>query len=348
MKTTKFIAILAVAASIMTACSKQSDVSEDLRLRDLRGNVVSVKLFTQNLNDEGKPIGIPRQVGIMERFDENGKIVTSDVNIERNKQGRIISYCREEMVEACDESENDSPDRKRITERYVYNGQGDIIEKTVRDEMLTYTCLSEYASKLFYDQNNNLIKQTTHVYSETEGSEPYEWNEETEYSIIETDGQGNWIKRQVHLIQNFSTRKYTHSNIETREITYRKEDKSSTKEANKPSEATQSKKSPNSNFMEGLEGIDDSDGQFYNDQSVMIYLSNHKFVSGDDYITFGYDGMYFNGVCQTGAIEVLSFNATQAKCMADSPYNGRYIFIVDCEDGSLRLHTGDTFYTDNY
>ena len=97
-----------------------------------------------------------------------------------------------------------------------------------------------------------------------------------------------------------------------------------------------------------LEGIDDSDGQFYNDQSVMIYLSNHKFVSGDDYITFGYDGMYFNGVCQTGAIQVLSFNATKAKCMADSPYNGRYIFIVDCEEGSLRLHTGDTFYTDNY
>lgn len=311
MKTTKILAFMAIAAFILTACSKKSYLSEDLRLRDLYGNVESI---TMNYWTD--------------YFDENGTIVTPNIQIERDSKNRIIRY-------AFNNGNNDGD--KYLIEKFEYDGKGNVTkyEKELYEGGISGKC--------FYDKDGHLEKMYAEGYAEGDN-----YVMEKTFTILETDEHGNWTKRNVHTMFEYAGEVEESDDVETREITYRGECQSYTKETNKPSEETLSKKSPNSNFMEGLEGIDDGESQFYSDQYVMIYLSNHKFVSGDNYITFGYDGMYFNGVCQTGAIEVLSFNATQAKCMADSPYNGRYIFIVDCEDGSLRLHTGDTFYTDNY
>lgn len=88
---------------------------------------------------------------------------------------------------------------------------------------------------------------------------------------------------------------------------------------------------------------EDSEMQFYDAQYVMMYLSNNRFVSGDITLTFAYNGMYVNGQCQTGAIEVLDFDATRAICRAYSPYSGQITFFVDCQRGYIE-NGGDIYY----
>lgn len=224
MKTAKFVAITAIAAFMLTACGeKSSSHLSDLQLRELQGNVESVKYFSQRMNPEGNPIGDPIQTGIVELFDEEGKIITPDVQIERDAKGNIISYVRMEMVAANDEEVDGEGnyDRKRITETYVYDENGEIAEKTIRNEMLTYTELSVFASKCFYDEDKKLVKLATHVNTEVEGSDPYERDEETEFTTLQTDEHGNWTKRIVCTTQDYLTWKYTERSLQIREITYR-------------------------------------------------------------------------------------------------------------------------------
>jgi len=224
MKTAKNVAFMAIAAFVLAACGeKNPSLPSDLQLRELQGNVESVKYFTQRINPEGNPIGSPIQSSIVELFDENGKIITPDVKIERDAKGNIVLYIRMEMVAACDEEVDGEGnyDRKRITETYAYDEKGKIVEKTIKNEMLTYTELSVFVSKCFYDDEKNLVKLATHVNTETEGSEPYEWDEETEYNILQKDEQGNWTKRIVCTTKDYKTWKYTERHWEIREINYR-------------------------------------------------------------------------------------------------------------------------------
>jgi hypothetical protein len=56
------------------------------------------------------------------------------------------------------------------------------------------------------------------------GARPFdrnEWDEETEYNILQKDEQGNWTKRIVCTTKDYKTWKYTERHWEIREINYR-------------------------------------------------------------------------------------------------------------------------------
>lgn len=84
---------------------------------------------------------------------------------------------------------------------------------------------------------------------------------------------------------------------------------------------------------------------FNTKQDVMVYLSSRSFSSGGNVITFEDMCMYGNGVCFTGAINVVDFNSTQAILEAYSPLVGGNIrFKVDNEyDRLTDLNTGDVY-----
>lgn len=72
--------------------------------------------------------------------------------------------------------------------------------------------------------------------------------------------------------------------------------------------------------------------RFYTAHDVLAYLESHSFGTDDQIITINGASMYFNGVCMTGAVNVIEFDKTQALITAVIPQNGgRLSFMVDCE-----------------
>ena len=85
---------------------------------------------------------------------------------------------------------------------------------------------------------------------------------------------------------------------------------------------------------------------FRDAQSVIGYLSSHKFCNGNICLTFQNMCLYINGTCFTGAVDVLNYNNTQAILEANSPLNGaRLRFKVDQTSGTLTdLNSGEVYY----
>lgn len=84
---------------------------------------------------------------------------------------------------------------------------------------------------------------------------------------------------------------------------------------------------------------------FRHAQDVVNYLSSRSFSNGSNKITFRDMCLYTNDRCATGAINVISFNGTQAVLQAHSPFTGGDInFMVDKISGKLiDLSTGDVY-----
>ena len=78
--------------------------------------------------------------------------------------------------------------------------------------------------------------------------------------------------------------------------------------------------------------------KFQTAYDVTAYLSGRKFYCSSKDITMQIksEGIYLNGNCCTGAVNVIEFSGTQALISAWSPYNGaEFSFIVDTENGSV-------------
>lgn len=226
MKTTKFVAVMAMAATIMTSCGKQesSNLYSDLSLNDLRGNVESVKMLTLFLSDEGKPIGEPMQSGMIEYFNDKGEICTPNVKIERDSQNRISTYKYEEKMEVCDEEENPGRefDIKYVEKKFTYDENNSITEWTLVERVPAYNSTDTFTSKCYYDDNKHLVKVDMHCHLVSEYSETYDIKKVIEYILLETDEQGNWTKRKVCTKEDMGTWTHVQNVIEEREITYRK------------------------------------------------------------------------------------------------------------------------------
>ena len=181
------IALLGLSA---TAELSAQFLSADLQADDLRGNVAKVEYEYEGISTY--------EVCIRAfYYDNNGRLYLdsyADPKITRtnNKITEIEVYGEE-------------------TASYAYNGNH--ISKIKYDNA---HALDE--SNLFYNQNGNLIRKETTTWG---------WNGDTgredvyktiyQYTILERDSKGNWIKRSVK-----STNKWgTETHIQTRKITYR-------------------------------------------------------------------------------------------------------------------------------
>lgn len=84
---------------------------------------------------------------------------------------------------------------------------------------------------------------------------------------------------------------------------------------------------------------------FQSAQDVISYLSSHNFCNGNNCITFQDMCLYTNGVCATGAINIVGYNESQAVVEAYSPLLGGNVrFKVDNRNGRLiDLNTGDMY-----
>lgn len=186
MKTMKLMAIMAVVATVLTGCNKKSYLSEDLRLRDLYGNVESV-----TMNDK------------TEIFDEKGINVTPGLLIERDDQNRIVKCSIEDGADVGD---------MWFEETYEYSEDGNVFKYHKSN------IYNEFEATCIYDRNGHLVKMFSNGYYEDGG----EWTRDISYSILETDAHGNWIKRNAHTILKEVGLKEESDIEETREITYRK------------------------------------------------------------------------------------------------------------------------------
>ena len=185
MKTMKFLAIMAVFVTVFSGCGKKSYLSEDLRLRDLYGNVESV---TMNYWTD--------------YFDENGVNVTPNMLIERDSKNRIIRY-------AFNNGENDGD--MYLEERFEYDEKGNVskYEKDMYEGGISGKC--------FYDKEGHLEKMYADGYAEGDN-----WVSETKYTILEKDEHGNWTKRNVHNMFEYNNEVEESDEVEEREIKYRK------------------------------------------------------------------------------------------------------------------------------
>ena len=187
MKTTKIVAIMAMMAIAMTSCNKNSYLSSDLRLRDLRGNVESVTMNSHT------------QV-----FDENGMTCTPNMIIVRDSQNRMIKY-------ACDDMLEDVGDMW-FSEEFEYGSDGNVSEYS-KNTYFNYT-----GGHCYYDKNGHLIKLIAQGCWEDGG----EWSAVTEYSILESAEQDNWTKRRWHKVEESAEGTDEREGEDVREIVYRR------------------------------------------------------------------------------------------------------------------------------
>lgn len=187
MKATKNLAIMAVVSIVLTSCSKNSYLSSDLRLRDLHGNVESVTMDFHT------------QV-----FDENGMTCTPNMIIERDSQNRMIKY-------ACDDMLEDVGDMW-FSEEFEYGADGNVSVYN-KNTYFNYT-----GGHCYYDKDGHLTKLIAQGCGEDGG----EWSSVTEYSILESDEQGNWTKRKWHKVEESAEGTDERDGEDVRDIVYRK------------------------------------------------------------------------------------------------------------------------------
>ena len=164
-------------------------LSADLQADDLRGNVAKVEY-------EGTSIhGLD---SVTEFYYDNNGYLYSFGNLPEYAKPTIIRNSNNKIQEIilCDGDEG---------VRFKYNG--DRIAEVER-----WSCVESSTAKTFYNQNGNLIREEAHWWSEGE-----EGTTIVQYTILERDSKGNWIKRS----RKKTGGGYTYTSIETRKITYR-------------------------------------------------------------------------------------------------------------------------------
>ena len=201
----KFILAMIALLSLSTATKLSAQfLSTDLQADDLRGNVAKVEY---NTDTPSSAYGVP---GLsVYKYDKQGRLyafddeVGSDFKIIRNnnKIVEIQPYkdCSDDAV------------------KYTYSGN--LITATTSANGQSTTNI-----KLSYNQNGNLIRK-----EQNESGWREEWHEDCtcdrinwkstttyDYTIVERDSKGNWIKRSVKRTSKEGTKTYT----ETRKIIY--------------------------------------------------------------------------------------------------------------------------------
>ena len=182
------IALLGLSA---TAELSAQFLSADLQADDLRGNVAKVEYEYEGISTY--------EVCIRAfYYDNNGRLyldsyLNPKITRTNNKITKIEIYYGEEFAS------------------YAYNGNH--ISKIKYDNGHAV-----FESNLFYNQNGNLIRKETTTWAvDGETGREIVYKTIYQYTILERDSKGNWIKRSVK-----STNKWgTETQIETRKITYR-------------------------------------------------------------------------------------------------------------------------------
>ena len=201
----KFIlAIIALLSLSTTTKLSAQFLSADLQADDLRGNVAKVEYNTDSPSSTYVVPGLS-----VYKYDKQGHLyafddeIGSDFKIIRNnnKIGEIQPYkdCADDAV------------------KYTYSGN--LITATSSANGQTTTNI-----KLSYNQNGNLIRK-----EQNESGWREEWHEDCtcdrinwkkttiyDYTILERDSKGNWIKRSVKETSKEGSKTYT----ETRKIIY--------------------------------------------------------------------------------------------------------------------------------
>ena len=197
-----------VSIALMTFCliSCKRSESSDLHLLELKGKVKSVTYHTtSDVNSKGKATRKSQRCELETyNLSEDGKITTINygadhgavaIRITRNKKGQIETISAENLE--CDGGN---------TKKYTWNANGyPINEEYIMIGDLGYTC------NILYNNSNEIIGKTYYEYWEEECVR--EWSEN--YTVMEVDEQGNWIKRLCKTIGD--NIKYS---LEERDITY--------------------------------------------------------------------------------------------------------------------------------
>lgn len=207
MKTTKFGAFMVVVAALCVSCgqktTKQAEeqseqqtvqqaepqfpyLSSDLRLLDLKGNVESVTMDFHT------------QV-----FDEKGLNITPDMRIERDGEGRIVLYTFDPMADVGD---------MWFQEEFEYDRNGNI-SKYHKSSMF-----NDIEARCFFDEDGHLQK----MYADGCYEDGGQWSMDINYSILESDANGNWVKRNAHTVFKETGSTKEDDKTESREIVYRK------------------------------------------------------------------------------------------------------------------------------
>jgi hypothetical protein len=173
--------------------------SEDLKFRDLYGSVHTMALYEQDCDETGNPIANSWQLRVTEVFDEAGRIVTEKIDINRDENGRILSYKLDE-IEFGD---------SWYQEDYVY-GENGLVTKLDR-----YEYFFSATRHCVYDEDGHLSR----VVSE-QSAEGEVWNVVMDYKILETDNNGNWTKRLVHHTTVSQEETKQNYKLELRDIVY--------------------------------------------------------------------------------------------------------------------------------
>lgn len=89
----------------------------------------------------------------------------------------------------------------------------------------------------------------------------------------------------------------------------------------------------------------DEDYTFTSATSAMGYVTSNTYTRNGERIRIGFDGVYVNGQCISGAPTLVDFDETRAMIRCSSPYYGSVSYIIDCSDGSLKdCRTGAVYY----
>lgn len=201
----KFILTIIALLSLSTASKLSAQfLSSDLQADDLRGNVVKVEY---NYDLPGSSYAVPGFS--VYKYDAQGRLcafddeVGSDFSIIRsgNKITQIQPY------KGCDDD----------AVKYTYSGNLIAAATSANGEATT-------SIKFTYNQNGNLTRKV-----QTESGVREEWHEDCtcdrikwtktttyDYTILERDSKGNWIKRSVKETSKEGSKTYT----ETRKIIY--------------------------------------------------------------------------------------------------------------------------------
>ena len=166
-------------------------LSADLQADDLRGNVAKVEYPDIGTSIHGL-------MSVIEFYYDNNGYLYSFGNLPEYAKPTLIRNSNNKIQEIilCDGDEG---------VHFKYNG--DRIAEVER-----WSTMGSSTHKTFYNQNGNLIREEAHWWSEGE-----EGTTIVQYTILERDSKGNWIKRSVKRTNKWGTE----TQIETRKITYR-------------------------------------------------------------------------------------------------------------------------------
>ena len=186
-KTTKQAEEQSNQQTVQQAEPQSPYLSSDLRLLDLKGNVESVTMDFHT------------QV-----FDEKGLNITPGMRIERDDEGRIVLYTFEGSVGSVGDL--------WFSEEFEYDRSGNI-SKYHKSSMF-----NDIEARCIYGQDGHLEKMFCNGVGEDGG----QWSLDINYSILESDTNGNWVKRNAHSVFKEAGSTEEDDKTEIREIVYRK------------------------------------------------------------------------------------------------------------------------------